>query len=183
MKYLINLLIILGPLAVLASGGERHEEGVPKVVVYQVINVSILVFALIYFTKDAIVAFFTDRSANYLKAAQKSAIARENAERELEEIKAKLAHLEATREESIKKAHSHADDMKKQIMDEANDVSKRIKEDAELTVNLEVQRASKELRAQLVAASMEAARQVLTKDLGGSDQQKLQKDFVNNIGV
>lgn len=161
----------------------HHDAEIPKVVLYQVINVVILVAGLIYFTKDGIVAFFKDRKAQYLEAAQKSAFAREQAEREFVDIKNNLAQLDATRADSLNKAQAHADDLRKQIMDEAQAVSKRIKEDAQLTAKLEVERAQRELRTQLLTDSVEAARIVLTKDLGSADQQKLQKYFINHVGV
>ncbi|MBV2168995.1 MAG: ATP synthase F0 subunit B [Bdellovibrio sp.] len=183
MKLLANLFILLAPAVVLASGGEHHDAGIPKAVIYQLINITILIAGIVYFTKDGIVSFFAGRKTAYLEAAQKSAFAREQAEKEFVDIKNKLATLEATREESLQKAKAHADDLKKQILGEASDVSKRIRDDAELTVKLEVQRAQKELRSQLLKDSVEAARVVLTKDLGSSDQQKLQKDFINHVGV
>nr|BFD64771.1 hypothetical protein BdHM001_34520 [Bdellovibrio sp. HM001] len=182
MKLILNLMVLLAPAAVLAAGG-HGGEGIPKVVMYQAINVVILVAGLIYFTKDGIVSFFAGRKTAYLEAAQKSAFAREQAEKEFVDIKSKLANLDQTREENLRKAQTHAEELKKQILDEAADVSKRIQNDAELTVKLEVQRAQKELRSQLLKDSVEAARIVLTKDLGSADQQKLQKDFINNVGV
>ncbi|WII73030.1 ATP synthase F0 subunit B [Bdellovibrio sp. 22V] len=183
MKLLLNLFIILAPALAMAAGGGHGDGHIPKAVMYQAINVAILVAGLIYFTKDGIVSFFAGRKAAYLEAAEKSAFAREQAEKEFVDIKHKLATLDATREESLRKAQLHAEDMKKQIMTEAEDVTKRIRQDAELTAKLEVQRAQNELRAQLLKDSLEAARNVLTKDLGSSDQQKLQKDFINNVGV
>lgn len=182
MKFFGLVLISLFPGLALAAGG-HHGEGVPKVVIYQVINVVILFGGIIYFTKDSVIAFFKDRSSQYLEAAQKSAFAREQAEREFVDIKNKLAQLDATRTESLKKAQAHAEDMKKQILDEAQVVSNRIKEDAKLTAKLEVERAQRDLRQQLLKDSVEAARVVLTKDLGSADQQKLQKDFINHVGV
>lgn len=187
MKLLLSLIVLLAPAALFAAGGE-HGSGhganeIPKAVLYQAINVTILVFGLIYFTKDAIVNFFAGRKAEYLAAAQKSALAREQAEKEFIDVKNKLAELDATRAESLKKAQLHADALKTQILEEANNVSKRIREEADLTAKLEIQRAQKELRTQLLTDSVEAARIVLTKDLGASDQQKLQKDFINHIGV
>ncbi|MFM6929926.1 MAG: ATP synthase F0 subunit B [Bdellovibrio sp.] len=184
MKTLVNLLILLAPAMVFASApehGAEHAIEIPKSVMFQAINVAILVVGLIYFTKDGIVSFFGGRKAAYLEAAQKSAFAREQAEREFVDIKAKLANLDSTRAEQVAKAKAHAQDLKNQIIDEANHVSKRIKEEAELTAKLEVQRAQKELREQLLTDSVDAARIVLTKDIGASDQQKLQKEFINHI--
>lgn len=185
MKYAINLIVLMTPVLVFAAGGEHgagHGE-IPKAVLFQAINVGILIVGLVYFTKDAIVDFFAGRKAEYLEAAQKSAAARAHAEKEFAEMNAKIADLESSSQDSLKKAQAHAEEIKKQILDEANSASKRIRDDAELTVKLEVQRAQKELRTQLLQDSVEAARVVLTKDLGSSDQQKLQKDFINHIGV
>lgn len=187
MRLLLSFSILLTPMVVFAAGGsasgDHHSVEIPKAVIYQAINVLILAVGLVYFTKGAVVQFFAGRKTAYLEAAQKSALAREQAEKEFTEIKNKLSALDANREESLKKAQLHAEDLKNQILEEAKSVTKRIREEAELTAKLEVQRAQKELRAQLMADSVEAARIVLTKDLGAADQQKLQKDFINNIGV
>lgn len=188
MKLVVNLLIILAPALVFASGAEHGHGGehaieIPKAVIYQAINIAILIGGLIYFTKDGIVSFFAGRKAAYLEAAQKSAFAREQAEKEFVDIKNKLANLDSTRQEQLAKAKTHAEELKKQITDEAEQVSKRIREEAELTTKLEVQRAQKELRHQLLNDSVEAARIVLTKDIGANDQQKLQKEFINHIEV
>jgi F-type H+-transporting ATPase subunit b len=187
MKLLLNILILLAPAVLLAASGEHgaghHDEGVPKIVIYQFINIVILVGGLIYFTKDGIVQFFSGRKAVYLEAAQKSAFAREQAEKEFVDLKNKIANIDATRTDALKKAQEHAEDVRKQILAESQDVSKRIKEDAELTAKLEIQRAQRELREQLLKDSLAAARTVLTKDLSANDQQKLQNDFINNIEV
>lgn len=187
MKSILSILVLLTPAIVLAAGGEHggghHDAEIPKAVVYQAINVAILVAGIIYFTKDSIVQFFSERKTAYLAAAQKSAQAREQAEKEFVDIKNKLASLDTTRDESIKNAMNHAEDIKKQILAEANQVAQRIQEEAQLTARLEISRAQKELREQLLKDSIEAARVVLTKDIGAADQQKLQKDFINNIGV
>ncbi|MNL12602.1 ATP synthase subunit b [compost metagenome] len=183
MKLLLNILILLAPAVLMAAGGEHgagHNE-IPKVVIYQFINVVILVGGLIYFTKDGIIQFFSGRKSAYLEAAQKSAFAREQAEKEFVDLKNKIANIDATRADALKKAQEHAEDVRKQILAESQDVSKRIREEAELTARLEIQRAQKELREQLLKDSLSAARTVLTKDLGANDQQKLQNEFINNI--
>ncbi len=185
MKLLVSLLILLTPAALMAAGGEHghHDIEVPKVVLYQLINVVLLVAGIIYFTKDAIAEFYSGRKSVYLEAAQRAAFAREQAEKEYVDLKNKISNIEATRAESIKKAQEHSEDARKQILSEADSVSRRIRGEAELTAKLEIQRAQRELREQLLVDSLSAARIVLTKDLGQADQQKLQNEFINNIEV
>ena len=180
---LLKILILSFPLIASAAGGGHGGGGIPGVIIYQVINLSILIGIIIYFTKDSIKSFFASRNSEYLEAAKKSASARAEAEKQLQETKEKIANLDRSREETLSKAIAQAEDLKKQIAAEAEGLSRRIKEDANLTVNLEVQRAMSELRAKLLSDSIEAARVVMTKDLGSNDQQKLQKDFIKNIGV
>lgn len=181
----LALLLILAPLAVLAAGGEHeaHAAGVPRVVLYQVINVVILAAGIVYFTKDQIVQAFTQRRADYVAAAEKSAHARQQAEREFHDIKMKIETLEANRADTIQKAEAHAREIKEQIAREASEVSKRIREEATMTVKIETQKAQRELREQLVRDSLAAARGVLSKDIAGQDHQKLQGDFTQHIGT
>jgi F-type H+-transporting ATPase subunit b len=185
MKLTLSLLILALPSLALAAGGHGggHEEGVPKVVIYQVINLAILFSGIVYFTKGAIVEFFTVRKATYLEASQKAAAARAQAEKDFADIKTKLAELDTNHKTAIAKAQTQAVDIQKQMSAEAQALATRIREEAKLTVNLEVHRAKKELRQQLLQDSMEAARLLVTKDLSAADQQKLQKDFINQVGV
>lgn len=179
------LLVLTLPFLALAAGGEHgvHQDaGVPRVVLYQLINVVILFAGIIYYTKDKIVALFTQRRADYLAAAEKSASARQQAEREFQDIKTKIQQLEATRAETIAKANSHAKEIQQQISAEADAVASRIREEAKLTVQIETQKAQRDLRQQLIRDSLEAARSVLTKDISSPDHQKLQGDFAQNIG-
>jgi F-type H+-transporting ATPase subunit b len=178
------LAVLLLPFLALATGEHElhHVDGVPRVVLYQAINLIILFSALIYYTKDKIVAFFTQRKADYLVAAEKSASARQAAEREFHAIRVKIEQLDATRAETIAKANAHAKETQEQINAEAVSVSKRIGEEAKMTVQLEIQKAQRDLRHQLIADALEAARNVLTKDISAQDHQKLQSDFAQNIG-
>lgn len=182
MKVVITLALILTPQLVLAAGG-HDGEGVPGFVKYQVINLIILFGILVYFTKDSVIQFFGERKAQYLEAAKKSAEARNKAEQEFADVKSKLASLEKTKDETIHRAQTQAAELKVQMMADATQVVQRIKDEAALTVRLEVERAQRELRQQLLKDSVEAARIVLTKDVSNSDQEKLQKEFINNVGV
>lgn len=181
---LMATLILLSPVMALAAGGhDAHGagHGMPTTVIYQAINLTILFGGIIYFAKDGIKQFFADRKAAYIDAAKKSASAREEAEKQFEEMKGKIAHLEATYASSIAQAKANAAELKEQMIADANAIAKRIKEEAELTVKLEIERAQVQLKQQLLKDSIETARMVLSKDVNANDHQTLQSQFTKNI--
>ncbi len=180
MKKLIYFILALIPVASLASGG-AHGEGIPEVVKYQAINIIILIGGIIYFAKGPVVDFFKVRQTEYMQAANKSAKARLDAEANLTEVKTKLQDLEGKQNETITLAHSQAEETKKQLIAEAEQLSKRIKEEAALTAKLEIQKAEKALREQLIQDSFEIARNVLAKDISSQDHSNLQISFSQNI--
>lgn len=180
----IPFLLVLGTSAAFASGGEHHAEGpveVPKVVLYQAINVAILFGGLFYFLKGTVVKFYTERKSGYLAAAQKSQAAREAAEKQFVDIKHKLDQLEASQDDSLARAKAEANDMKQSLIKEAQEQAARIKNEAEQTAKIEIQKAQTHLREQLLKDSLEAAKAVLSKDIGSADHQKLQSEFVNKV--
>lgn len=186
MKKWFAFLLVLGTSVAFAAGGhgEHHAEGpveVPKVVLYQLINVIILFGGLTYFLKGMIVKFYAERKSGYLAAAQKSQAAREAAEKHFVDIKHKLDQLEASQDDSIARAKAEANDMRQSLIKDAQDAAARIKNEAEQTAKIEIQKAQTHLREQLLKDSLDAAKAVLSKDIGSVDHQKLQSEFVNKV--
>lgn len=181
MKFFITSLAVLLPSLAFAAEGLTPE--VKKSIMYQAINLGILIATIIYFGKDGIKKFFLDRRDQYLDAAKKSEAARLQAEKDFAEIKAKLADLDATRNDTLVKAEKQAQELKESILKDALAVSDRIRQDAKLTADLEIQRAQKELREQLLQDSLTVAREALSKSIESQDQQKLQNNFINHVGV
>lgn len=182
-KWFVFLLVLGASSAFAASGHGEHggEVHVPKSVIYQVINVILLFGGLVYFLKDSVVKFYADRKATYLAAAQKSQAAREEAEKQFVDIKHKLNQLESSVDESISRARAEAADMKHSLVKDAQEAAARIKHEAEQTAKIEIQKAQTHLREQLLKDSIDAAKAVLSKDIGSADHQKLQSEFVNKV--
>jgi F-type H+-transporting ATPase subunit b len=184
MKKWFPFLLTLGTSVAFASGdqgGHGSPIEVPRVVLYQLINVVVLFAALVYFLKGTVVKFYADRKANYLAAAQRSQTAREEAEKQFIDIKHKLSQLESSEDESLSRAKAEATDMRRSLIKEAQEAAARIKNEAEQTAKIEIQKAQTHLREQLLKDSLAAARAILSKDIGSADHQKLQSEFVNKV--
>lgn len=180
----ISLLILLAASTVFAASGGHDAHGpvhVPKAVIYQAINVTILFGGLFYFLRGAIVKFYKDRKAHYLVAAERSKAAREKAEQEYLDIKHKLSQLESTADESYNRAQVEAKNLREQMIKDGQEMAARIKHEAEQTAKIEIQKAQQHLREQLLKDAVKAAKATLTSDIGAADHQKLQGEFVNNV--
>ena len=185
MKYLIPLSILLA--AVMAQANESahagHESGeIPvKQIMYQAINVFIIIVGLIYFLKDGIRKFFEDKKADFMSAADRAATAKKTAEHEREQIQVRLSKLESTADESVSRARAEAADMKKQLIADAEALSERIREEAERAAALEIEKAKAQLREMLIKEAVVATRAHLSAKVSTEDQQRLQSDFVNHL--
>lgn len=185
MKYLIPLIVLTAAAVTKASETTHgaHDLGqVPfKQILYQAINVLIIIVGLIYFLKDSVRKFFKDKKANYLSAAQKAETARRNAEQEHLQIQIRLSKLESSADESISRARAEAADMKKQLIADAETLSKRIRIEAEQAAQLEIERAKSQIREALIRESIKAAKTQFSSQVSNEDQLRLQSDFVSHL--
>lgn len=186
-KTLLIALLVLGSKAALAAGGHGDSHGSGHdhfpwdFVGYQVVNVTILIVGLIYFTKDAAKKYFAERHHVFVVAAEKAQAARSQAEQEHTEIQVKLSKLESTAAESISRAKAEAAELKHQLVAEAEAASKKIKTEAEQAARLEIERAKNHLREQLIQDAVVAARTQLSQKVSSDDHQRLQGEFINNM--
>lgn len=162
-----------------SSGG--HDNTIPSVIVWQVINLVILFFIIFKFAKQPVIDFFSTRQKDYLNQAEKYKALFKAAEGQYADIKARLETLEQTRNESIERAMREAKEMQNQMIKEANEVALRVKEEAAQTAKLEVQKLFQRLHNQLVTDAVLAAKHVLSTDIGSQDHGKLQTEFNKNI--
>ena len=183
-KWFAFLFIFAASCSYAASGhGEAHDGPVeiPRQVMFQAINVTILFIGLFFLLKAGVVKFYKDRLVTYTAAAEKSKLAREQAEKQYLEIKHKIDQLEGTVDDTMLRARAEAAEMKKSLLSDAKEIADRIQKQAQETAKIEIQKAQTHLREQLLKDSIEAAKMVLSKDIGSADHQKLQNDFVNRV--
>lgn len=184
MKLVFMLTLLAQTVAHAAGdshGGGHGEGGIPEVVMYQAINVSIIAVAMFFLLRKGIVETFRAKKAEFLEAASKAEKAVKAAQHEHEEIRIKLQRLETNSEESLSRAKAEAADLRKSIIAEAELVSKRIREEAAATAKLEVERVKNQLREQMIRESIEAAKKMLEQKVGSAEQEMLQKNFTNDI--
>ena len=183
MKALISASLLLATTVSMAAGGGHgaHSNEIPSVVLWQVINLGILFGVLYYLLKDKVVNTFAQRQKDYLAEAEKTRRAQMEAEKAFLDIQRKLQDLQNTEGEALSRAQKEAKELKAKLVAEGQAMAQRIRHDAETNMSVEIQKAQTQLRNKVVSEAIQAAQQVLTKDIGSSDHQKLQNDFTKNI--
>lgn len=184
MKNLLFAFVIFSSLAAMAAGGGGHGDAhaIPtRTIVYQTINVVLLVAGLIYFLRAPLKEYFSGKRALFLSAAQRAEAARKEAEEQRQQIQTKLSRLETTAEESVQRARAEAADMKRQLVAEAEALSKRIRDEAQEAARLEVLKAKSQIRETLMKEALDVARTQLQTRVTAEDHKRLQSDFLSHI--
>ena len=178
---LIAALAVFFGQMVFAADAHHGEAGIPTIVYWQVLNLAIVVAGIIYFSKDAIADYLTQNRKNYVEQAEKFLKTKKEAESRYEELQSRLQTLEKDFSKSIQQAHAEAEKIKNQMIADAQETVRRIQKDAQEVGRIEVERAKREIKEQMIREAQASAQQVLSKDISGGDQQKLHDGFVHNI--
>ncbi len=183
--FIITMFFCLVGSIANASGGGGHGASAGYVpfptIGYQLINVLILLGGLVYLTRDKVVSFFVERHASYQESYKKTKTAREEAEKNLEDVKVRLTELQKNKGDSILSAQSESEQEKQQIIREAHEKAKKIVSEAIITIEVELAKAKANIRTQMINESMEKAKDLLVKDIGAQDHLKLQVGFSAHI--
>ncbi len=182
MKLAVLIMTMAFGLSAFAAGaGDGHAEGVPKVVIWQAINVAII-FGFVYWKFGGkIIDLFKSRNAVFVNESQKSKMIQLEAEKKLNEIKQKISLLESTSQESVERARAEAAEMRNQMIQDSKQLAERIKREAETVAQVEIQSAKRALHEEVVKESVKQAKEILKKDVGQNDQQRLQDNFATQI--
>lgn len=169
-----------------ASGGAHgsSHEGLPySLLIPQAVNFSVVVVLLYILTRKVVSQHFASRADQYDQLLNKAETARREAETQHRKIKERLANLESSQEDSLKKAHSEAEELKSSILRDAEKLAKRLAEEAQQTAQYEVEKAANKLRLGLLEQATAQASQTLKDQVGGADQKRLNSEFVEKIQV
>lgn len=186
MKILLILsMSLLTCIVVNASSNSHGSEGhIPwKTIVVQIINLSICIGILIYFTKDVVRSLFKERSEKYFSFLNEAKIALDKAQGRKNKIQERLNLLENNIENDTTRIQAEANEYKNKLVNEAKDLSNKIKKDFERTVEFELEKGKQKLRNELMDRSIVMAREVLAQKVDNNMQKELQIQFVEKIQV
>jgi len=174
---------LIGVLA-WASDASQDPHAIPwKAITIQVANLGLLLVYLGYVLRKTVKAYFSGRIEVYRDLVSRADQARQEAERNRAQIASRLTDLEAGAKQSLAKANAEAGELRQRILNEAKDLTNKLTDETQRSIQVELEKARTQLREELLNAAIESARTSLKEKIGGAEQKKLQKEFVDKIQV
>ncbi|MEW5767882.1 MAG: F0F1 ATP synthase subunit B [bacterium] len=150
--------------------------------VLQIINFLILTGILYKLLYKPVTQFLEKRSAYIRELIEGTEKDKQEAAKNLAEAKETLAEKREEALGMVEKARQTAAKEEKRIMAEANAKAKWICEEAKAQMDQEVERAKRELRAQVADLSILVAERIIRKSLTEKDHRKLVDEYTREVG-
>lgn len=181
MKQLITTLIsILVFKSIWAAGGGHHGDGVPAEVFYQLINVTIFVGIIVWFSKDKIKALFQNRYDDFMRLSLETEKARQELEHKKADIIRRAQTLKATSQESITTAQNDAEKFLQKEIARAREEAQRAGKDVDAQIRDTQAKLIEQLRNEALQMSVVSAEEQLTS-LDTAEKNKLAKQFSQRV--
>ena len=148
---------------------------------FKLVNTLIVVGILYKVAFNPIKNFLKDRREGVRKALEESQAAREEAEKELAEQRAKVADLEAELVRVREQGAKERDAMRERLEEEQENQARRLLEQTRTTIELEASKARAELQNQAASLAVNLAEEMLKKELGEADQKRFVENYLAKI--
>ncbi len=182
----LGLLILAAALLsaewVLAADAGAHAKAFSFTEeLFKLVNTLIVVGILYKVAFNPIKNFLKDRREGVRKALEESQAAREEAEKQLAEQRAKVADLEAELVRVREQGAKERDAMRERLEEEQENQARRLLEQTKTTIELEASKARAELQSHAASLAVNLAEEMLKKELGEADQERFVENYFANI--
>ncbi len=166
----------------LASGDEHAaNDHVVRDLLFQALNLGLLLAVLIYFGRKPIADFFAERREGIASELSEAADLLSQAEQRNSELQRRLVDLgsevDGIREDAGRRAEEEAE----RILADARASAERIRRDAQAAVAQELRRAQAALRDEAADLALEIAARKLSEQVGDADRERLVDEFITRI--
>ena len=172
------------------SGGEAHGAGhgahdsgkKMEDLLYRAINFALLVIILfVVVRKTSIKDFFANRREEIKNNFEELNREKELAEKHYQELEKKLKEFETSKKEIIEQYKAEGEVEKGKIIAEAEKRAEQILEQAELTIQREVQAAGDRLKREVLNSAAMKAQEIISEEMKESDQDHLVDEFIKSV--
>lgn len=165
--------------ALASGGGEGGND--TMALVWQGVNLAILLGVLVWAARGPIMAYFGERRSQIQSELAEAARLLAEAEARNSELQRRLVDLGSEIEEIRETTRARAEDESERILAEAHKVAERIHADAAAAVDQELRRARNELRAEAASLALDAATDILREQIADGDRDRLMDEFITRV--
>jgi F-type H+-transporting ATPase subunit b len=149
--------------------------------VWQAVNLLLLIAVLVYFARKPLRTFFEDRRKQIKGELDDAASLLAQAEARYADWQRKLIDLDSDLAEVQAEGRRRADEERESILADAQAIADRIHRDAVAAVEQELRRAQAVLRNEAAELATEIAEQILREKLQSSDSDRLMDEFITRV--
>jgi F-type H+-transporting ATPase subunit b len=165
----------------IASGGDDGHGGDSKQMMWQAVNLVIILGVLFYAARKPVTAFFASRREQIQAGLDESAGLLRDAETRNSELQRRLADLDSELEDIREITRRRAEEESERVLAEARKSAERIQADAKAAVAQELRRAKRELRDEAAQLALDMAADLLKERIAETDRERLMDEFITRV--
>jgi F-type H+-transporting ATPase subunit b len=178
LSVLWSTLILSAPAALAAD--DAHGGGGNEMM-WQAVNLALVLGVLFYFGRKPVVSYFADRRDQINNDLESAASLLSEAEVRNSEIQRRLVDLDSQLEDIRETTRRRAEEESERILAEAHATASRIQSDAAAAAEQELTRAGRVLRAEAAELALELAGSILREQVTDSDRDRLVDEFITRV--
>ncbi|MGQ0793142.1 MAG: F0F1 ATP synthase subunit B family protein [Deltaproteobacteria bacterium] len=174
----MTTLEIISIAATLASEGGAFNWGY---VAKHTINLAILLGILVYFLREPVSKFLSDRRAMLSKQIDDAEQAIAEAKRNYQIYSEKLNKMDDEIKSLRDSIRRDGQTEREHLLKQAEASSQKIAQEAAETIKLETLRAKQEIQSEVASSALAIAEEMITKSLKEADQARLMDNFIKAV--
>lgn len=171
-------VLVLAPLAAFAAEDSHASSGV---LVWQIVNLAILLAVLFYAARKPVRKFFAKRRGEIQENLENAAQLLAQAESRLTDWQERTNRLDADISEIRAGSERLAEEQRERILAQAREAAARIRRDATAAVDQELRKARASLRTEAAELAVKLAAGMLQDAIDDRDRARLVDEFVEHV--
>ncbi len=169
-----------GTLSIFDDGADYENSMIFRLILHG-INLFLLFALLFWALRRPVADALANRAHDVRKGLTDAAQARDESKQRFDDLAARISNFEAELAQMKAEAAADAQQEEAKLIERANREAERIRTSADRTIRDEVQRARVALRNDAVELAVQLAEQTLRSKVGGDDQKKLAREFLESL--
>ncbi|MBN1106839.1 MAG: ATP synthase F0 subunit B [Deltaproteobacteria bacterium] len=180
---LVSGLLFCGLSLAAGAHGGADRTGDLLDLLYRFINFALLVIILFVVLKKAgIKGILATRSEEIGKRLEALKSGKEEAERKYRDLEKRIQEFEKNRQDIIDQFRAEGLAEKERLIGEARERVKQILDQADVTIQREMESAKDRLKRELIGLAAQKAEEILDQEMTDDDQERLVDEFIERLG-